>query len=553
MSSIKCECGHLNPEGTDICQNCGRPLSTEEKSKKLADMRYDGAAIRSKTHKRTVVDKIWNFFSSVKIGVSIIIAILVASAIGTILPQVFYIPGGGANEAQTARYYEDNYGIFGQIYNALGLSDLYGSWWFMTLVGMLGISLVVVSLDRGIPLYKSLKNQRIDRHPSFLKRQRLYGEGQVDDPDAVMKKAAEKLKSQRYNIREKNGALLAEKGRWARWGPYVNHLGLILFLFGVMLRALPGFYVDESMWIREGETLAVKGAPGLYLENKGFTFDVYTQENTDEVFSEAIDRVGSVASNYQTDVALYETPEGELPGSTNADFVKEYSIVVNKPLKHEGFHIFQMDFKLDELSAMTFALENKETGESLGELTVNLDDPQKEYDLGNGAKVELLDYYPDFSGFEDGEPQTATPVPNNPAFLFKMFTPEAPDGETSFVAIRQTLEPLGENTYKLAFQKADTRDVSGLTIRKDKTIPVIVLGGVIFMIGVVQGSYFNHRRFWIRKSDDGKIQVAGHTSKNWVALQRELDAVTEYAGLPAYTDQRDKEEQTDKPEGDSNS
>src|SRR5690606_24408886 len=163
-----------------------------------------------------------------------------------------------------------------------------------------------------------------------------------------------------------------------------------------------------------------------------------------------------------------------------------------------------------------------------------------------------LDYYPDFSGFEDGEPQTATPVPNNPAFLFKMTTPETPEGETSFVAIRQTLEPLGENTYKLAFQSADTRDVSGLTVRKDKTIPVIALGGLIFMIGVVQGSYFNHRRFWIRKSDDGRIQVAGHTSKNWVALQRELDAVTEHAGLPAYTDQRDKEGHSDKSEGVSN-
>src|SRR5690606_14487944 len=281
MSFIKCECGHQNPEGTDICQNCGRPLSTEEKSKRLADMRYDGAAIRSMTHKRTVVDKIWNFFSSVKIGVSIIIAILVASAIGTILPQVFYVPA--TSEAQAAQYYEDTYGLFGKIYNALGLSDLYGSWWFMTLVGMLGISLVVVSLDRGIPLYKSLKNQRVDRHPRFLKRQRLYGEGNVQDPDAVMQKAAEKLKEKRYKIREKNGALLAEKGRWARWGPYVNHLGLIIFLFGVMLRALPGFYVDESMWIREGEISAVKGAPGLYLENKGFSFDMYTQENTNEV------------------------------------------------------------------------------------------------------------------------------------------------------------------------------------------------------------------------------------------------------------------------------
>lgn len=550
MSVIKCECGHINPEGTDICQNCGRPLSKEEKSKKLADMRYDGAAIRSKTHKRTLVDKIWNFFSSVKVGVSIIIAILIASSIGTILPQVFYVPA--TNAAQAAQYYEDTYGMFGKIYNALGLSDMYGSWWFMTLVGMLGISLVVVSLDRGIPLYKSLKNQRIDRHPSFLKRQRLYGEGKVNDADVVIDKAVQKLKEQRYKIREKNGAFLAEKGRWSRWGPYVNHAGLIIFLLGVMLRAVPGAYVDESMWIREGETIAVKGAPGLFLENKKFSMDVYSQENTDEVFSEAIERVGSVISNFQTDVVLYELPEDALPGSTDAELVKEYSIVVNKPLQHDGYSIFQMDYKLNELKSMTFALENKATGESFGELTIELSNPEKEYVLENGASVELLDYYPDFSGFEDGEPQTATPIPNNPAFIFKMVTPENPDGEISFIAIQQTVEPFGENQYKMAFQTADMRNVSGLTIRKDATIPIIALGGTIFMIGLVQGSYFNHRRFWIRKSADGSIQIAGHTSKNWVALKRELDEVTEYAGLPLYTDQRDKEKQADKLKGGPN-
>lgn len=550
MSSIKCECGHVNPEGTDICQNCGLPLSKEEKGKKLADMRYDGAAIRSMTHKRSIVDKIWNFFSSVKIGVSIIIAILVAAAIGTFLPQVFYVPA--ANEAQAAQYYEEHYGWFGKVYNALGLSDLYGSWWFMALVGLLGISLVVVSLDRGIPLYKSLKNQRTARHPSFMKRQRLFGEGDGSNADEVMAKAKEKLKEHRYHIREEDGALLAEKGRWSRWGPYVNHVGLIIFLLGVMLRAIPGFYVDESMWIREGETLAVKGAPGLFLENKGFSYEVYTKDNTKEVFGEAIDRVGTVASNYQTDVALYERPEDALPGSTEKEFVGDYSIVVNKPLKYEGYSVFQMDFKLDELKAMTFSLENKATEQPSGEFTIDLSNPQNEYDLGNGSRVQVIDYYPDFSGFQDGEPQSATPIPNNPAFLFRMFTPETPDGETSFVAIRQTLEPLGENQYKVAFRDAETRNVSGLTIRKDKTIPIIFLGGIIFMLGVAQGSYFNHRRFWIRKTDDGRLLVAGHTNKNWVALKRELDDVTRYSGLPQYADQRDPEDQPDvKMEGDS--
>ena len=59
---------------------------------KLVDMRYEGSARRSQTYNKTIVDKIWNFFSSVKVGVTLIVITLIASAIGTIFPQEMYIP-----------------------------------------------------------------------------------------------------------------------------------------------------------------------------------------------------------------------------------------------------------------------------------------------------------------------------------------------------------------------------------------------------------------------------------------------------------------------------
>ena len=76
MSEIKCQCGHKNPFGTVLCERCGRPQTEEAKESKLVDMRYEGSARRSQTYKRSIIDRIWNFFSSVKIGISIIIAVL---------------------------------------------------------------------------------------------------------------------------------------------------------------------------------------------------------------------------------------------------------------------------------------------------------------------------------------------------------------------------------------------------------------------------------------------------------------------------------------------
>ena len=552
MNKIMCACGHENPEGTVLCGSCGRPLTEEAENQKLVDMRYEGSARRSQTFNKSIVDKVWNFFSSVKVGVSLIVIILVAAAIGTILPQVFYVPATG--ETEIAAYYERVYGTFGKLYYQLGLSDLYGSWWFQTLIGMLGISLIVASLDRVIPLYKSLKKQRTRRHESFMKRQRVFGIGENTLGEETFAKSEEKLKGLGYNVKHEDGAVLGEKARFSRWGPYINHLGLIIFLFGVMLRALPGFYVDETMWIREGETRAIPETPGYYLKSNEFILETYDKEQADEVFNDAIERVGTIASNYQTDVVLYKKPEDALPGQTDKlEEVKKDSIQVNEPLKFEGFAVYQMDFRLDELRSMQFNLSNKATGESLGDLSVDLVEPEMTYDLGNGNKVELLGYYPDFTGFENGEPQTQSPIPNNPAFLVKMTTPETPKGETSFVAIKQTVEPFGDNKYKLEFQNVETRDVSGLTIRKDKTLWILALGGLIFMIGVAQGSYWNHRRIWIHETKDGQIAVAAHTNKNWLSVKKDLDQVTLVANLPPYIDQHDLEALEEKKDGEKSS
>ncbi|MTD30092.1 cytochrome c biogenesis protein ResB [Planomicrobium sp. YIM 101495] len=552
MEKVQCKCGHINPAGTLLCESCGRSLTEEGQKEKLVDMRYEGTARRSQTYNKSIIDKTWNFFSSVKIGVSLIVILLVAAALGTILPQEQYVPVAENDEAGLKEYYGEVYGIFGDVYYFLGLHDLYDSYWFIILVGMLAISLIIASIDRVVPLYRSLKNQRVLRHPSFMSKQRIYANGAAADDS--LEKAGEKLKQLKYNVSFDKNGLLAEKGRFSRWGPYVNHLGLIIFLGGVMLRMVPGFYVDEMLWLREGETRSIPEAPGFYLENKEFILETYTGEGEEEVFGQAIDRVGNVVKTYRSDVVLYKNTDDSVPGATdNIEVEKEYSILVNEPLKFDGYAVYQMDFRLDELKAMSFALTNKETEESFGELTIDLTNPEEVYDLGNGARVELMGYYPDFSGFVDGEPQTATPIPNNPGFLVELFTPDTPEGEISFVLIQNTIEPFGDNTHKLSFQNVETRDVSGLTVRKDRTLPLLGIGGLIFMIGVCQGMYFNHRRLWIQQQADGTVILAGHTNKNWFGLKKDLDQVTEHASLPAYMDQQEELENQEKKDGDNKS
>ncbi|MFL8936927.1 cytochrome c biogenesis protein ResB [Rossellomorea oryzaecorticis] len=540
MKEIKCECGHVNPVGTILCESCGRALTSEAKKEKLHDMRYEGSARRSQTYNKSIVDKVWNFFSSVKVGVWLIIITLIASAVGTIFPQEQYIP----SVLPPDQFYEEVYGFAGELYYTLGFHDLYGSWWYLLLIASIGVSLVICSLDRVIPLHRALKTQRVSRHESFLKRQRVYGLTKPANLDGNLEKIKKKLAEKKFKIREEDGNILAEKNRFSRWGPYVNHIGLIIFLIGGMLRFVPGMYIDETVWIREGEKKAVPGTHDeYYLENKEFTLENYDDKDK-EVFQQTIQNTGTIAKNYQSDVVLYKESEDALPGEeAELKKEKEDSIKVNHPLKFENFAVYQTSYKLDEFKSMSFTFDNKESGKTFGEFTVDLFDPKDKYEFGDGYSIELMGYYPNFTGFnENGEPVSDKPVPDNPAFLFKMFSPDKPEGEISFVGIRKNLEPLGENAFKVSFAGVETRDVSALTVHKDLTLWILALGGAIFMIGVIQGAYWHHRRFWFRRTGDGSLIVAGHTNKGWFGLKNELKTILEGTDIDMPEDQQEKKE-----------
>lgn len=539
MTEVKCDCGHVNPHGTVLCESCGKVLVESAKQKRLLDMRYEGSARRSQTYNKTIIDKIWNFFSSVKVGVWLIVITLIASSLGTILPQEMYIPP----VMPASEYYETQYGWLGKLYYNLGFNNLYSSWWYLILIASIGVSLIICSLDRVVPLYRALKKQRVTRHEGYLKRQRLFGITEEAVSDEAIEKARKKLKDKRYHIREEDGNILAEKNRFSRWGPYVNHVGLIIFLIGGMLRFVPGMYVDEIIWIREGETKVIPETKGqYYLTNEKFILEVYDKEKDKEVFGEALNKAGMVAKNYQTNAVLSEKKGATVPGEKpELKKVKQKEIRVNEPLKFDRYALYQVDYKLDELNKMRFTLENKKSEKKLGDIAIDLFDPQMKYDLGKGYSVEVMSYFPDFKFDESGEPTTKSRIPNNPAFVFKMVTPEKPKGEISFVAIRQTIEPFGDNDYKMAFNGVETKNVSALTLRKDLTLGIISLGGIIFMIGVIQGSYWNHRRIWLRKKD-GQVWIAGHTNKNWHGLKREIQAVLHETGIKEPEDQQDQED-----------
>lgn len=532
ITNTKCECGHQNRVGTVLCEACGKPLDDSGYSTELLEMRYDGVARRSQRANPNFIDRIWNFFSSVKVAIYLIIFTLIGAMFGTIFEQesnfVSFDP---------STFYKDKYGTIGDIYYKLGLSHTYESWWFILLLVMIGASLVICSLDRVLPLYKALSKQKIRKHMQFLTRQKVVYQGPIEgDGTDWIESAVKPLRKKGYRVHTDKDALLAEKQRFSRWGPYVIHIGLIIFLLAVLFRGLPGLHMDKHYWFPEGEITKIPDT-NLYLKNEKFTVEYYTEEEMSESFRET----GKIVPKlFETKVTLFECEAncGDPSKEPVLKEVKQHAIRVNDPLNYKGFKAYQFDFDLTpKLRSVKPVLVNVETGEQYGKFKLDMTNPQQEFKLGPYT-LELSNKYMDFALNEQGQPISKSKDPNAPAFLFLIKGPDLPEEGSQYIYFPKTIdkerfqqdainERLGGLQNKLTLDVLGMEDVdfiqssSYLNVRIDRAMPYVWLGLGIVMLGLIMGFYWQHRRIWLRV-DDGILTLGGHTAKNWFGLRREV-------------------------------
>ena len=84
--------------------------------------------------------RIWRFFCSIKLALTLLVLITIASIIGTLIPQ------GLTLDEYIRGYGKTLYNLFA----VLGFVDIYHTWWFILLLSLLGLNLLICSLDRAL-------------------------------------------------------------------------------------------------------------------------------------------------------------------------------------------------------------------------------------------------------------------------------------------------------------------------------------------------------------------------------------------------------------------
>ena len=304
--------------------------------------------------------------------------------------------------------------------------------------------------------------------------------------------------------------------------------------------------MDEFIWVREGQTVPVPETP-YYVKNVMYKTEYYEEDELPPGI-ELGDNV--IAKSFQTDVILYENENADLPGAEPIlREVKSGSILVNHPFEYKGLQLYQSGKIEMQLGALNFGLVDNQTGTEIGSIKLDLFSPDEIIEVTDNVTVKVIAYYPDFYLDDAGEPATKTNDPVNPMFALEITSADEQVSERLIYVSGSFVHPNESARFTLTIKMPDFVDISGLMVRMDRMLPLIYFGSIVFLIGVVMGIYWQHRRIWVHFAEN-RLFIAGHTNKNWFGLRREADHLIEKLQLPVSLQMESmgpKQRQTEQP------
>ena len=237
-----------------------------------------------------MVTGLWRLFSSIKLGIVLILFVTFLSLIGIFMDPVKF----------------------------------FQSWLFLTPGVLLMLNILVCSINRWRSIKTIIHGGKIKQPDSFFTG--MESKTETTDvqlaPGKVSPIIERALHKQGYRVRVESTVdriyVAADKNRYYKLGTYISHLSLILFVFAYIIGSSFGFR-DTSFIVIEGETKEVGHDTDLSLSLISFVDEYYADNSP---------------MDYRSQVILYR----------NGQEVDQALIQVNHPLIYEGVRFYQSFF-----------------------------------------------------------------------------------------------------------------------------------------------------------------------------------------------------------------
>jgi cytochrome c biogenesis protein len=457
---------------------------------------------------------LWNKFyktlASIRTGVILLIFVVVFSVAGT-----FVMQRPTSDPGQLEQVYSPNTLVW---LDRIGLTDVFHSWWFLTLLALVSMSIVFASIERWPNAWRFYARPYRRPEPHF--RAALAHRKAIPIRDAKIGiEAAERafrnvgLPTQRIG-EPGEVSLYSERHRFAVLAVYVIHASLLMIFAGGIIDGLVGY--RGFMRVDEGQTtnkFMVRTERGEL--PRQLPFAVRCDEARQENYTDNLKRDTGMPKKYWSKLAVVE----------GGKVTKSKEIVVNDPLVYKGIRLFQASM------GQSATLRSAEI-----EVTSGTGQPQM-FRLNTGVPVQvspdttltLTKFVPDFY-IQDNEVFTKSESPNNPALGFVVNKGGQDYKAWIFPAMSNTasVENLG---LKLDLKGGALANFTGLEVSYEPGQWAVWTGCILMGVGLVIAFYIIHMRFWaIAVHDDRQglvLWVGGTFNKNKEKFEERFEALVE--------------------------
>jgi len=443
---------------------------------------------------QSTMDKVWNFFISLKLAITVLIIMAVASIFGTIIEQNQPIE-------KYRQFYSD---ATIRMLDALNLFDMYHSWWFLLLLVLFTVNLTCCTLDRLPRVLKIVRNPKTTLDDNLEKSlglvDRWKKKGNID---AWADKYAEAMgKIIGKPLVTKSGEeihLYAEKGVVSRFGVYVTHTSIVIIFIGAIVGNVLGF--KGFVNILEGQSVRQISTPS---GNRAIDLDFAVRCNKFSLtfYTDSHGHQTQQPKEYASDLSVIE----------NGREVLRKRIVVNDPLQYKGIWFYQSSY--GQAGSATAQVTVHDAGGA----------PVTTVQLYAGMPVEIpgygsitgMDFQQNFQGL-------------GPALLLSLEKPGQPAAQIWLPQGRPDHDRQRKDRYFFSFGGLNQAFYTGLQVAKDPGVNVVWVGCTLMVVGILIAFFMSHQRLWVRLSPsaDGRVEVvlAGSASKNRLVFEKKFEKI----------------------------
>ncbi len=316
-----------------------------------------------------LLKSLWQRIGSMSLAIILLVVLSIASVIGTVLLQ---------NQDQ-ADYLQQFGPLWYWVFRSLGLFDMYHTWWFMSMLGFLMVSLSSC-LWRNVPkMLKEMRTRKATVAEKSLKRfqylhdWKLPAEMDIAHVQQVFRK---RLQGWEFRETEQDGVqyFRADKGRWNKWGYILVHSAILVILVGGWLGSEYGF--RGNMAVPEGQSESeISFLQGTETGHLKMPFEVRCNSFSIDFFPTGAPK------EFRSNLTIID----------NGKEVLTSDIIVNEPLYYKGVRIYQASFG-DGGSDITFKLFHMDGSEQISFAKAQVYKTWK--DENTGVSIKVTDFKP---------------------------------------------------------------------------------------------------------------------------------------------------------------